>query len=222
MSDYDDNDYNDITDADFTSCYDTNDEALLADVYDMNPTGNDLDDRALASEQSETDTVMESDIDYNMSGQDCIPNEEDDDELDDTDIIINQHMVDFFSKLYNHISKRNDEFSQVFTNEALEQFNNKKHFTEKHTKYNVDKYGLLIRENKYNNHNDAYGWVFDCNEPVNIHVSEELKRTKTKEEIFDIIMCELIRKNKISLTPKSIPTQIFKLLNIDVSKYMKQ
>lgn len=215
MSDYDDNDYNDITDAEFTSCYDTNDEALLADVYDMNPTGNALDDRTLASELSETDTAMESEHYY-------ITNEEDDDELDDTDIIINQHMVDFFSKLYNHINKRNDEFSQVFTNEVLEQFNDKKHFTEKHTKYNVDKYGLLIRENKYNNHNDAYGWVFDCNEPVNIHVSEELKRTKTKEEIFDIVMRELIRKNKISLTPKSIPTQIFKLINIDISKYMKQ
>ena len=148
MSDYDDNDYNDITDAEFTSCYDTNDEALLADVYDMNPTGNALDDRTLASELSETDTAMESEHYY-------ITNEEDDDELDDTDIIINQHMVDFFSKLYNHINKRNDEFSQVFTNEVLEQFNDKKHFTEKHTKYNVDKYGLLIRENKYNNHNDA-------------------------------------------------------------------
>lgn len=213
MSDYDDNDYNDITDAEFTSCYDTNDETF-ADTYDMNPEGNALDDRVITSEQSETD------IDYNISEQDYIPNEEDD-ELDDTDIIINQHMVDFFSKLYNHISKRNDEFSQVFTNEVLEQFNNKKHFTEKHTKYNVDKYGLLIRENKYNNHNDAYGWVFDCNEPVNIHVSEELKTTKTKEEIFDIVMSELIRKNKISLTPKSIPTQIFKLINVDVSKFMK-
>ena len=206
MSDYDDNDYNDITDAEFTSCYETNDEALMFEQSEAN-------DEALMFEQSETNEQSE---------QDYIRNEEDDNDInDDVDLIINQHMVDFFGELYNHISKRNNEFSQVFTNELLEPFNNKKHFTEKHTKYNIDKYGLLIRENKYNNHNDAYGWVFDCNEPVNIHVSEELKNTKTKKEIFDIVMCELMRKNKISLTPKSIPAQIFKLVNIDVSKYMK-
>ena len=210
MSDYEeDNDYNDITDADFTSCYET-DTAIEPALEPI-----ETDDQRLLTE---TDTAIESAIEPIETDDQRVLTE---DEQPDEDLIINQNMVDFFSKLYNHISKRNDEFSQAFTNELLEEFNNHKRFTDKHTKYSIDKYGLLIRENKYNNHTDAYGWVFDCNEPINIHITDELKRTKTKEEIFDIVMTELTRKNKINLTPKSIPGQIYKIVNIDVSKWMK-
>ena len=138
----------------------------------------------------------------------------------DEHIVINNDMLAFFNKLFNHVDERNNEFSQMFTSDVLEEFNNKKHFTEKHTKYSVDRYGLLIRENKYNNHTDACGWVFDNNEPTNIHVSSELKQTKSPDEIFDIVMSELVRRKKLNITNKSIPTQIFKLIGRNVDKWM--
>ena len=83
---------------------------------------------------------------------------------------------------------------------------------------------MLIRENKYNDKNSAYGWIFDSNkEPMNIHVTDELLLTKEPSEIFDIIMRELtVQKHKINLTPKTIPAQVFKLLDIDVSKYISE
>ena len=142
--------------------------------------------------------------------------------LNDEHIVINNDMLAFFNKLFNHVDERNNEFSQIFTSDVLEEFNNKKHFTEKHTKYSIDRYGLLIRENKYNNHTDACGWVFDNNEPTNIHVSSELKQTKSPDEIFDIVMSELVRRKKLNITSKSIPTQIFKLIGRNVDKWMTQ
>lgn len=145
------------------------------------------------------------------------------DEGNDT-IIINDSMKKFVNNLFKKSEKKSKEFSDLFDNKKLREFNKKKKLDEKHSKYNIDKYNLLIRENKFNKKSDPYGWVFDkYDDPINIHVSEELQITKTKEEIFDIIMNELVnQKQKIQLTAKAIPTQIYKLLDIDIDKYIVQ
>lgn len=209
FADYSENDYNDISDEYFDSDIE----------YDNNETDNNEitnDENTILSTDNETETDIEQ-----HSNEENIQHEDNNDDNIDN-LIINENMIEFFKNLYNHVNNRNDEFSQLFTNTILEDINNRKHFTDKHSKYNIDKYNLLIRENKYNNHNDACGWVFDDdNQPVNIHVTNELKQTKTDDEIFDIVLVELIRRNKISFTTKSVPTQIYKLLNIDVDKYIK-
>ena len=165
--------------------------------------------------------IFESSNDQNINKDKIVLSLEDDD--NDT-IIINDSMKKFVNNLFKKSEKKSKEFSDLFDNKKLREFNKKKKLDEKHSKYNIDKYNLLIRENKFNKKSDPYGWVFDKDDdPINIHVSEELQITKTKEEIFDIIMNELVnQKQKIQLTAKAIPTQIYKLLGIDIDKYIVQ
>ena len=202
-SDYDENDYNDISEELYMSTdleQATDYESNILPQYETNVEIVDNEPIiATSREYYDEQTTQEND-----------------------DLVINPCMVNFFNKLYNHIDEKTNEFSELFNNSLLEDINNKKHFTEKHTKYNVDKYCLLIRENKYNIKNDACGWVFDNDEPVNIHVSDELKYTKSPNEIFDIVMTDLVRRNKLNMTTKSIPTLIFTQLGKDVSKYIKK
>lgn len=136
-------------------------------------------------------------------------------------VIVNEGMKRFFNKLFNHVDAKNSEFSDIFDCAVFAEFNAQKRFDVRHTKYSVDRFGLLIRENKYNKRNDPYGWILIDGEPININVTQELMMTKTPEEIFDIVMTDLTtRRRRMNLTNKSLPTQLFKILDRDITKYV--
>ena len=136
-------------------------------------------------------------------------------------LIVNEGMKRFFDKLFNHVDAKNSEFSDIFDCAVFAEFNAQKRFDVRHTKYSVDRYGLIIRENKYNKRNDPYGWILIDGEPININVTQELMMTKTPDEIFDIVMTDLTtRKRRINLTNKSISTQLFRILDRDITKYV--
>lgn len=135
-------------------------------------------------------------------------------------VITNDAMIKYMNKLFEKSEKKRDNFSILFDNHILDKINRSKKYTEKHQKFNVDKYNLLIREDKYNS-NHIYGWKFNDNdEIININVTEELELTKEPEEIFKIILNDWIKRGKINITPKSIAGQIYNALNIDISKYI--
>ena len=137
-------------------------------------------------------------------------------------IIINEDMKKYMQKLFIKSEKKKDNFSLLFDNYLLDKINNSKKYTEKHQKFNVDKYNLWIREDKYNITNNIYGWKFNDNdEVININVTEELELTKEPEEIFKIVLNDWIKRGKINITPKSIAGQIYKALNIDINKYIE-
>ena len=92
-------------------------------------------------------------------------------------------MKKYMQKLFIKSEKKKDNFSLLFDNYLLDKINNSKKYTEKHQKFNVDTYNLLIREDKYNISNNIYGWKFNDNdEVININVTEELELTKEPED----------------------------------------
>ena len=137
-------------------------------------------------------------------------------------IIINKKMLKFMNKLFIKSDKKRDDFSLLFENPLLEKINKSKKYDIKHQKFNVDKYNLLIREDKYNQPKEIYGWKFNSNdEVVNIGVSEELELTKTPDEIFEIVVNDWVKRGKILISSKSIAGQIYKALDIDIYSYIK-
>lgn len=136
-------------------------------------------------------------------------------------LIINNDMLLFMNKLFNKADDKREEFNKYFMNPDLEDFNKRKKYTNKNNKYNIDDYNLLIRENEYNNKKSIYGWVLCDGKPININITEELKTTKSKDEIFNILMSNFVNKKKIHISKNTIAGQIYNCLNIDVSKYMK-
>lgn len=136
-----------------------------------------------------------------------------------TQIIINNGMKRLMNKLFAKTDEKKVEFGDLFNNPALLKINKSKKYDEKHTRFNVDEYNLLIRENMYNNTKSIYGWVLIDDKPVNINVTEELRLTKTHDEIFNLLMKEFVHSNKITLTKNSVPGNIYKTLNIDISNY---
>ena len=135
-------------------------------------------------------------------------------------IHINPNMLNFMNHLYTISTEKNITFSKLFNNPLLESLNKKKTFDKKHSKISVDPYNLLIRQNKYNIKTDTYGWRLYNGIPINIHVTDEMILTKTNEEIFKLVMSELVyQKRKLKLTSKTIPSQAFNALGIDVSEY---
>lgn len=136
------------------------------------------------------------------------------------DIIVNEGVIRLMNKLFIKSKAKKAEISDLFENPLIDRINKSKKFDTKHTKFNVDEYNLLIRENMYNNPKSIYGWVLCDGKPVNIHVTEELKLTTSKEKIFDLLLTDFVHRNKITLTKNSTPGAIYKALNIDVSKYL--
>lgn len=137
-----------------------------------------------------------------------------------SNVVINEGVKRLMEKLFTKTYEKKIEFSDLFNNPALEKVNKSKKYDEKHTRFNVDEYNLLIRENMFNNAKSIYGWVLIDNKPVNINVTEELRLTKTNDEIFDFLIKEFVHNNKITLTKNSIPGVIYKTLGIDVSQYV--
>lgn len=135
-------------------------------------------------------------------------------------IIVNEGMKRLMGKLFDKTDAKIIEFSDMFNNPALESINKSKKYDIKHTKFNVDEYNLLIRENMFNNSKSIYGWVLRNDKPVNINVTDELTLTMTKEKIFDLLMKDFSHRNKITLTKNSVPGMIYRALNIDISKYV--
>lgn len=212
---FSDNDYDDESSDNYSFDYSDDFEEEIDDNYSVIQ-----DNKSIQNNDYNTE-LYDSQVDQNINKDNIILMLEDE---QPEDIIINESMKKFINSLFKKSEKKSKEFSDLFDNELLREFNKKKKLDEKHAKFNIDKYNLLIRENKFNKKSDPYGWVFDkYEEPINIHVSEELQITKTKEEIFDIIMNELVnQKQKIQLTVKSVPTQIYKILNINIDKYIIQ
>ena len=134
-------------------------------------------------------------------------------------VIINKGIERLMEKLFKNTNDKQIEFSDLFNNPALEKINKSKKYDIKHTKFNIDEYNLLIRENMYNNPKSIYGWILVDGKPVNINATEELRLTKTKDKIFDLLMKDFIHRNKITLSKNSIPSMIYRVLNIDISKY---
>ena len=136
-------------------------------------------------------------------------------------IVINNDMKYLMNKLFIKSDNKKKELSEYFNNPSLEKINSSKHYDEKNQKYNIDEYNLLIRENEYNNKKSIYGWQIIDGKAVNIHISEELRATEEKNKIFDLLMKDFINRNKITISRNSVAGQIYKALNIDVSKYSK-
>lgn len=135
-------------------------------------------------------------------------------------VIVNEGMKRLMEKLFDKTDAKIMEFSDMFDNPVLEHINKSKKYDIKHTKFNVDEYNLLIRENMYNNTKSIYGWILKDNKPVNINVTDELALTMSKEKIFDLLMKDFTHRNKITLTKNSVPGMIFRALDIDVSRYV--
>lgn len=135
---------------------------------------------------------------------------------------INNDMKYLMNKLFIKSDNKKKELSEYFNNPLLEKINSSKHYDEKNQKYNIDEYNLLIRENEFNNKKSIYGWRIIDGRAVNINVSEELIATEEKDKIFDLLMKDFINRNKITISKNSVAGQIYKALDIDVSKYSKQ
>ena len=200
----------------------------FAEEEQLNEVDEEEFDAEIDGETESTRFVQETDEFIEDDDPQILPHEslsQDDPELftDDSSssLIVNEGMKRFFDKLFNHVDAKNNEFSDIFNCAVFAEFNAQKRFDVRHTKYSVDRFGLLIRENKYNKHNDPCGWILIDGEPININVTQELMMTKTPEEIFDIVMTDLTtRKRRMNLTNKSISTQLFKILDRDISKYV--
>ena len=137
-----------------------------------------------------------------------------------SNVVINKGIERLMEKLFTKTDAKQVEFSDLFNNPVLEKINKSKKYDVKHTKFNVDEYNLLIRENMYNNPKSIYGWVLLDGKPININVTDELRMTTSKEKIFDLLLKDFIYRNKLSLTKNSIPSTIYRALGIDVSEYM--
>lgn len=142
-------------------------------------------------------------------------------DYDEAPIIINEGMKTFMAALLSGNIEINDRISDEFDNVLFDEFNKKKKFDIKHSKYSIDKYGMLIRENKFNK-KDLLGWIYDeDHEPVNINITEEMKRTKTNDEIFDIIMSDYVfRYKKVKITLKSDIYKLAEILKKDITKFI--
>ena len=227
--------------SDCSDCNDmeTDDETIFEDIFnndDVNDTDNDIDIDNASTETTESIPLSTEDVTETASvaasetASRLSRTTSEDDLRDDSSIEIvsnpkrNESIQLFMETIFKKTEQKQQEFSDIFDNPILHDFNIKKHFDTKHTKFSVDCYGLLIRENKYNQR-DPYGWVLDAatDRPVNINVTSEMKRLKSPEDIFDTIMMDLaVNHKKINLTPTAIPTQVFKILQRDVSKYKRE
>lgn len=137
-----------------------------------------------------------------------------------SNIVINQGIAKLMEKLLNKTEAKQQEISELFNNPILEKINKSKKFDIKHTKFDVDEYNLLIRENAFNDPKSTFGWVMIDGKPVNIHVTEELRLTESKEKIFDILMKDFIRRKNLNINKNAVAGMVYKALGIDVSTYI--
>lgn len=140
----DDIDVNDIdneeTDIDFD-----NDETDIEND-EQNDKNDDDDIEQKKKILNESDTENEEYNDYNDPSQSVEYNKNQ-----------NPLIKQFMKNLFKISQKKDAEISDLFDSEELSEFNAKKKYDVKHSKFGYDEYGLLIRENKFNKQNDFYG-----------------------------------------------------------------
>ncbi len=132
--------------------------------------------------------------------------------MDTLGVRINDDMKSYMDKLLAKYDTHDLNIKQYFNNELLEEFN--KPYKSNSKKFNIDKYGLIYREDAYNT-NSAFGWKIINGEAININVIDYIQTNinATNKEVFEYgISCQ--RLKKVSFSPKCIPTKIYRLLGI--------
>ncbi|MFA5720212.1 MAG: hypothetical protein WC939_04040 [Acholeplasmataceae bacterium] len=84
-----------------------------------------------------------------------------------TELRINEEMKAYLATVYEDNEEVKKENDIVFNKETLPTFNNR---IRSGNFYAVDKFGLMIRKNDFNNQKSPFGWVKNDDEILNIHV----------------------------------------------------
>lgn len=133
-------------------------------------------------------------------------------------IHINVDVLKYLNDRLHNSTPESSLQSSIFTKDALPMANR----TVKHGNYYaIDKYGLVIRKSFRGSQRSEYGWEFNDNdEPVNVHVSSILIRTRSREDIQLTTLKLLKDRFPAAFRPNGLIRRVYSILypHIDIDK----
>ena len=127
-------------------------------------------------------------------------------------IKVNPVMEAYMAEIMSGKAKSDEHIDNQFNSERL-QFINKS--VKNGNVYIIDKHGLIIRKNEFNNKKSAYGWVYDeSGDPINIHIDTILLKTQSPD--ITALTIQRLQREYPTLfkSPRGILYRIYTTLNL--------
>lgn len=125
-------------------------------------------------------------------------------------VLINQHVLQYMTTLFDSASLENSHKDGLFRSENLKFINSS---VKNANYYMLDRYGIVIRKNCLDNRKSAFGWKYDENEePLSIHISDILVKTNSKD--VQILTLQSIKRQfpNVFKKPRGVFYKVYKEL----------